>query len=279
MNGETIFLAIAELDDRYIEEAIRRTPGETAADAPERIVHMKKKRIITLALAAALLLALGAAAYAVSAAVASPQAAEKVALEQLEVWKEMGLISPEITFEGPATAIYEFEEEQGGSYWYNRLFPHCYAVRWYGNGNYACNLEVDTKTGKITFCSLTAYPNENDVPGDEVAISDTRVEHYYDIFDHIVSPDMTVDRFCSLLAEYWGFSGYRIGNSADDMWYDENQPEVDGSMRLIERVNRNGYQYLTVFFEGDQEGVPMYVELMQFPGHVALNVGTNHAVG
>ena len=66
MNREKAFQAMDGLDDRYIEEAIRYAPG-AAAGAPERIVHMKKKRIITLALVAALLLAIGVTGYATGA--------------------------------------------------------------------------------------------------------------------------------------------------------------------------------------------------------------------
>ena len=46
----------------------------------------------------------------------------------------------------------------------------------------------------------------------------------------------------------------------------------------LPRSNPDNY-YLTVFFDGDQEGVPMYIELTCFPGYVTLNVGTRHAVG
>lgn len=63
MNREQAFEALENLDERYIAEAIRYAPGD-AAGAPERIAPMKTKRILTLALAAALLLALGATAYA-----------------------------------------------------------------------------------------------------------------------------------------------------------------------------------------------------------------------
>ena len=66
MNGDKIFQILSDLDDRYIEEAIRSAPGE-ASGRPERIVRMNRKRIITLALAAALLLALGVTAWATGA--------------------------------------------------------------------------------------------------------------------------------------------------------------------------------------------------------------------
>ena len=68
---------------------------------------MNVKRIVTLALAAALILSLSVTAYAVKTSVASPEAAQKVALQEIEVWKQMGLISSDIAFEGEANQIIE----------------------------------------------------------------------------------------------------------------------------------------------------------------------------
>lgn len=62
MKREDAFEALSGLDDAFIAEAIRYAPAESARP-PERIEHMKK-RIITLALAAVLLLALSVTAYA-----------------------------------------------------------------------------------------------------------------------------------------------------------------------------------------------------------------------
>ena len=64
MNREQAFDALADIDDAFVAEALRYSPG-AASGSPERIVPMNKKRIISFALAAALILALGVAAYAV----------------------------------------------------------------------------------------------------------------------------------------------------------------------------------------------------------------------
>ena len=64
MNRELLSKAVGNIDDRFIAEARFSVP-EDASGSSERIVHMKKKRIISLALAAALILALGTAAYAI----------------------------------------------------------------------------------------------------------------------------------------------------------------------------------------------------------------------
>lgn len=63
MNRETITLMLNGLDDNYISEATVFCP-DTVQEAPERIVHMKKKKIIALALAAVLVFALGVTAFA-----------------------------------------------------------------------------------------------------------------------------------------------------------------------------------------------------------------------
>ncbi len=63
MKREDAFEAIGGIEDRYIAESARYAPGE-AAGSPERIEPMNKKRIFTIALAAALVLALCVGAYA-----------------------------------------------------------------------------------------------------------------------------------------------------------------------------------------------------------------------
>ena len=63
MKRELLSKAFGEIDEGYIAEAYRPAPEDAIASS-ERILHMKKKRIITFALAAALTLALGITAYA-----------------------------------------------------------------------------------------------------------------------------------------------------------------------------------------------------------------------
>lgn len=293
MNREQLSRAIGAIDARYVAEACLPAPG-AAASAPERTRHMKIKRIVTFALAAVLVLALGVTACAGYSRVSGREAAEKVAREQLEVWKEMGLLSPDVTFEGRADQVREIDGYTGSDYWYGRLFKHSYEVRWRhadidGRGaKYGGNVRVDTLSGKISWIVLDACPDGNDTPVDqtEMTVSEaggrmsTRTVYFYDNFDDILPADMTVDRFCSLLAEYWGFSGYRLADTVDSAYYDARWEAVDGSTRMLDlpRSNADNY-YLTVFFEGDQEGAPMYIELTRFPGYVTLDMGTRHMVG
>ena len=68
MKRETITLMLNSVDDEYISESAVFRPA-SIQESPERIVHMKKKRIITFALAAALILALGTVAYAIGVSI------------------------------------------------------------------------------------------------------------------------------------------------------------------------------------------------------------------
>lgn len=85
MNREKLFDALADVDEAYIAEALRYSP-EASSGSSERIVHLKKKRIISFALAAALILALGVAAYAVfstySTRVPGPEEAFRIRWEE-----------------------------------------------------------------------------------------------------------------------------------------------------------------------------------------------------
>ena len=64
MKREALSLALNSLDDRHITDTASFSP-DTVQRSPERIVYMNKKRIITFALAAVLMLAFGITAYAI----------------------------------------------------------------------------------------------------------------------------------------------------------------------------------------------------------------------
>ncbi|MBR2703410.1 MAG: hypothetical protein IKE47_04520 [Oscillospiraceae bacterium] len=75
MKREQLAKVISELDDRHIADCVHYAPEGTAGSS-ERGRHMNVKRIVTLALAAVLILSLGVTAYAVKTSVASPEAAQ-----------------------------------------------------------------------------------------------------------------------------------------------------------------------------------------------------------
>ena len=126
MNREQAFETLSELDDRFIAEAIRYAPAD-ALKPPERIVQVKKRKILAIALAAALILALGAAAYALSGIPRStgthrmPKAAEYDTLEKLsDIEKDVGY---------PVTVPAQFSNGYG----FSKLSVDGEAV--YGDGN------------------------------------------------------------------------------------------------------------------------------------------------
>ena len=61
MNRDQILQLLEAVDDRFLTESTRFDPAQRPT---ERSAHMKSKRILTFALAAVLLLGLGAVAYA-----------------------------------------------------------------------------------------------------------------------------------------------------------------------------------------------------------------------
>ena len=143
---------------------------------------MKKQRsksrlyIVAFALTLALTLALSAGACAAGTEIGTPQEAQKAALEQIEIWKDMGLLNPDVCFEGDADAVVEIEETNGGERWFGRLFTHGYDVRWYctrgGSPKYGCNLRVDALTGTITMATIDAVADENAEPVREMKMQD-----------------------------------------------------------------------------------------------------------
>ena len=97
----------------------------------------------------------------------------------------------------------------------------------------------------------------------------------YDNTDDLVSPELTVGELCAALAEYWGFEGYTLsGTENTDYGWDTEAPAEDSLVKDI----LDG-PYITVYFDGDQEGVPMYVELYTVSGATVMSIGTNHLVG
>ena len=141
-------------------------------------------------------------------------------------------------------------------YWFGRIFPHSYIVRGgTDDGKYYMNLFVDTMSGKIVQLTTEAKADETDtpIPGGDVTVETDKGKetfHTYNNYDDILPDGMTVDKFCTLLAKYWGFSGYRLAQTDDAM-----------------------------FHYGDQSGTPMYISLDRFPGRVNVLFGMLHQVG
>ena len=96
MKRESISLALNDLDERHISDTAAFSPP-AGQGSPERIVAMNKKRIVTFALAAVLILALGITAYAGSGRLraigthAMPKTGEYSSLTELpKIEKDVG---------------------------------------------------------------------------------------------------------------------------------------------------------------------------------------------
>ena len=100
------------------------------------------KRIVSIFLSVLLILMLSGAASAEGELIKTEKDAVEAAEQELEVWKEMGLLCPEVSLEGEPDSIVEIEPKTGDDYWYGREFSHAYEVRWWMAARIDTELEV-----------------------------------------------------------------------------------------------------------------------------------------
>ena len=264
--------AMGQMDDKIILEVT-----SAMINKQDKAYRKGRKVLRTLLIAAVIATLLTAAVYATGALINSPAQAIKIAQQEVEQLKSIDLLSAEVVLDGVPLSVGEQPAMAGDEYWFGRIWQHRYdLIGFSSDKKYSYCLNVDTASGKLTYLSIEAEADETDTPdpGSEIDLGGTTY-YLYRNFDDIFPADMTIDSFCTLLAQYWGFSGYTLSGTEDDRYgYDTNPPS--GDTLLTELV---GLPYLTVYFDGDQSGVPMYIKLAQFPGRVCLMVGTGHAVG
>ena len=207
----------------------------------------------------------------------SPEQAWKIAQREIQKMKDMGILSQEVQIGSEAKQIIERREETDPEFYFERLFKRRYDIRVYGDGKYNVNLYIDMETGKITYLSVSAKADENDGLAERACWNGEKA-YYPANYDDIIPADMTVDKLCTLLGEYWGFTGYTLSGTKDGFYgYDTTVPPGD---MLVSELGDE--PYLTVYFDGDQSGVPMYIDLYGFIGDgggVYVNLGTNHGIG
>lgn len=236
------------------------------------------RRAARVALIAAIIFVLlTGSAYAVGLYVSSPGQAWKTAQREIKKMKDMGILSQEVQIGSEAKQIIERREETDPEFYFERLFKRRYDIRVYGDGKYSVNLHIDMETGKITYLSVGAKADENDGLAERAGWNGEKA-YYPANYDDIIPADMTVDKLCTLLGEYWGFTGYTLSGTKDGFYrYDTAVPPGD---MLVSELGDE--PYLTVYFDGDQSGVPMYIDLYGFIGDgggVYVNLGTNHGIG
>ena len=278
MKALDIMEAAGGIDDEILME-VTSAMQEKNTGKPLRA----KRTLRTVLIAAALVLVLAGSALAAGRLINSPAQAVKVARQEIAKMQDMGILSSEYRFfDGEPDYLGEAPNMGVSDYWFGRIFPHSYIVRGTtADGKYFMNLFVDTMSGKIVQLSTEAKADETDepVPGSEGVWDngDELIPYYlYDNYDDILPDGMTVDKFCTLLAKYWGFSGYRLAQT-DDAMFHYAQLNPGGGELLTDFAGANSY--LTVYFDGDQSGTPMYISLDRFPGRVNVLFGMLHQIG
>lgn len=135
---------------------------------------------------------------------------------------------------------------------------------------------LDAETRKVYQFSIDAAPREGDPQLDFKPIDmGNGLMYYHDSFSYIIREDMTLDELCRLLCDYWSFTGYTIsGTQYFDYGYDTEAP--DSSTPIKDFMNQ---AFVTVYFDGDEAGMPIFIEGVYFPASTHISFGIGHAVG
>ena len=158
-----------------------------------------------------------------------------------------------------------------------RSIEHGFYARDY-SGKYMINFRIDdTVTGDVRMANIEAAadPDEPHNDWDPIDLGNG-LYYYYDNFDDIFPADLTLGSLCDKLAAYWGYTGWTLSGTKD-AFYDLHTPAPDPDL-LVSELPEDNY-YVTVYFDGDQEGVPMYIQICHFPGRVYFGFGEGHLVG
>lgn len=278
MMGDKIMEAINGIRDEYVESAgkfLGQIEPESGAGRPGGRRRGWVKIVLIAAVIASLL---SLPAYALTEYLLnSPEQAKKQALEEVDRLNELGIIQVNLEPDQEATKIFKTQGQELGLDFFHRIIYPNYHVQLF-DGKYKFVTQLDMASGKLQFISITAKADEEDrVYQEENSLSDgsSQTLTRYDNTDDLVSPELTVGELCAALAEYWGFEGYTLsGTENTDYGWDTEAPAADSLVKDI----LDG-PYITVYFDGDQEGVPMYVELYTVSGATVMSIGTNHLVG
>lgn len=292
MKTENLFDAMDLISQDYKKEAIEIMKNKQ--ETKRRAVRTPVRVLLIAAVIASLFVT---TAFAVGNYINSPAQAEKVAQAELKKMQDLGILSEKFSVEGiAAERVIELPVFEGEDYFFGRIWPHRYSVQWYKGtpeGNpYTVITQVDTAEGRIMAVTIEAAASEDAVPyrvledqyvpvgydeEKQEPIMDTVDYEYFDNYEDIIPEGITVDQLCSRLNEYWGFEGYSIVETVDEFYGfgDVATPTGDSLVRDLPQDN----YYLSVLFEGDQQGVPRYIQTCEFPGYVCMIIGTNHAVG
>lgn len=286
MNVIRFLEAMGEINDDMIME-VADTMEQTNEQENRARIHAGRRRFFrTLLIAAAIAAVLSATAFAAySYLLSTPEQAVKAVKQEIRRWEELGIIAPQGDIGEDGIRVRKTEEpKELSAYYFHRIIrPHYQvALRW-DKGYLVC--KIDMADGKLYDISLCAYADEDDpivgegVGDDFDGEGENDIGYFRDNLDDLIPEGLTLDELCERLMEYWGFEGYMLAPTTDS-FYGWQNITYSGEMPVRELWNQ---PYVTVYFNGDQEGVPMFIELNGFnpPGeaHTILMIGTNHAVG
>ena len=293
MKTEKLFDAMDLISQDYKKEALETMKNKNADK--RRGMKTPVRVLLIAAIIASLFVG---TAFAVGNYINSPEQAEKVARTELKKMQDMGIFSEAFyVSEAPAERVIELPPYEAETHFFGRIWPHRWSVQWYidreGTGYpYTIVTQIDTANGSVIAVTVEAAASEDAVPyrvleDQEVPVGydeekqqpimDIVDYEYFDNYEDIIPAGITVDELCSRLNEYWGFKGYTIVDTVDD-FYDFDDIATPSGDSLVRDLPQDDY-YLSVLFEGDQQGVPRYIQTVEFPGRVCVIIGTNHAVG
>lgn len=269
MNTERFIDSVGLVREAFVQEAM----GGTGLRARPRPARMLRTALIAAAIAALLVVGV----YAGSLLVNTPEQAKDAFGRELAAMREMGLLSDELDGELYFNRCTELGANSDRFFplrvFHKRYMIGAVVIREDGSSGYRIYGALDMATGKLTSLTVQAFADEND----EV-VRESDGYKFYENYDDIFDTSLTVGRYCDLLAEYWGFSGWTLGSFADGA-FDDKYPAPTADTLLKDVPTMSGNYYLPVYFDGDENGAPMYIELIQFPDSVGFMVGTNHALG
>lgn len=198
------------------------------------------------------------------------------ATAELKTLHDMGILSAELTLEADDLRVWSYTGDEPVNSQFPARTPRAYYYISNFNNEYSVHLDLDKQSGKIINLGVQAVPDEGAEPVKELELDNGKTWYYYGNFGDIFPEDITLDEFCSLLNDYWGFDGYTLSGTKDlDYRYDTDVPDGGTLLRDF-----NAQPYLTVYFEGDEKGLPMYIEIMDFPIGADLMLGIHgHSVG
>ena len=202
-------------------------------------------------------------------------AAAQNALDELH---SLGILSEKIALDPDAVGYFAFNEagKNPVNGYAQRVLPAYYNLTCTSIDGIFVSLSIDADTGKALSCAVEAKTREGDEKLDKPAIEfDGKELEYHDSLYRIADGEMTLDELCALLCDYWGFTGYTLSGTKDD-FYDYNTEAPAGETTLRDIMDT---PYITVYFDGDAEGCPMYIEGVYFPENTHFTFGYGHMVG